>query len=221
MGKRYKGVTLALAGTAALLVWAESLRPDPPVQTQAAPTIAVRTATRTPTATQAATQTATQEARVYESVNAALAGEVSKLEGVESVNLVSTLGGIVYLEMYVIPGTMSTDTADVVQETIKANLGDFEAREISFLMDDGDLVAEYRYDEARRRWDVTVLMSLVRTRRAEAARATPTPAATRSTGVNCPQTCATAVALGWRAARIARDCPDLDADGDQVACYGD
>lgn len=217
MGKRYKGVTLALAGTAALLVWAESLRPDPPVQTQAAPTIAVRTATRTPTATQAATL----EVNVYESVNAALAGEVSKLEGVESVNLVSTLGGIVYLEMYVIPGTMSTDTADVVQETIKANLGDFEAREISFLMDDGDLAAEYRYDERAREWDVTVLMSLVRTRRAEAARATPTPAATRSTGVNCPQTCATAVALGWGAARIARDCPDLDADSDQVACYGD
>jgi len=42
MGKRYKGVTLALAGTAALLVWVESLRPDPPVQTQAAPTVAVR-----------------------------------------------------------------------------------------------------------------------------------------------------------------------------------
>lgn len=217
MGKRYKGVTLALAGTAALLVWAESLRPDPPVQTQAAPTLAVRTATRTP----APTAINTEEARVYSSVNEALAGEVSKLEGVESVNLVSTLGGIVYLEMYVIPGTMSTDTADVVQETIEANLGDLKPLEISFLMDDGELVAEYRYDEARRRWDVTVLMSLVRTRRAEAARATPTADATRRAGVNCPETCATAVALGWGAARIARDCPDLDADSDQVACYGD
>jgi len=156
-----------------------------------------------------------------ESTLTPLEAEVTALVGVRGVGVVISTGGIVYMEIDVLAGYAAQPFAEALLEVAQRH-GTVE--DFSVVLNDGVNVPQ-SYLWRGGAWN-GVALEQIATQISATQPPVPTmlpavdarPVATQAQVV--PGNCTTAVAVRLSAEEAARH-PDLDRDGDGVACYGD
>jgi len=154
-----------------------------------------------------------------ESTLTPLEAEIAALVGVRGVGVVISTGGTVYMEIDVLQGYAAQPFAEALLEVAQRH-GTVE--DFSVVLNDGVSVPQ-SYLWRGGAWD-GVALEQIATQISATQPPSPLPAidvrpvATQAQVV--PGNCTTAVAMRLSAEEAARY-PDLDRDGDGVACYGD
>lgn len=148
-----------------------------------------------------------------------LEAEIAALVGVRGVGVVISTSGTVYMEIDVLQGYDAQSFAAALLEVARRH-GTVE--DFSVVLNDGVSVPQsYLWRDGA--WN-GVALEQIATQISATQPPSPLPAidvrpvATQAQVV--PGNCTTAVAMGLSAVEAARY-PDLDRDGDGVACYGD
>ena len=152
-----------------------------------------------------------------ESTLTPLEAEIAALVGVRGVGVVISTGGTVYMEIDVLQGYAAQPFAEALLEVAQRH-GTVE--DFSVVLNDGVSVPQ-SYLWRGGAWD-GVALEQIATQISATQRPSPLPAIdVRPTSARIvPGNCSTARAMGIGEVEAATY-PELDRDGDGVACYGD